>query len=323
MAAAIADLSYIPKGRSKGVTYEFRGIDAVMNHLHPVLATHGLYLSPRVLDDWQVNLIPGSPDSKGNARQQSQALFRVAVDVYGADGSSVTLGPGLAQSHDYGDKAVYQAQQNAIKYVLLEAFCIPTAEPDMDGREADPVAVDTSRLETLLTEAAELGVELDADEARRYAAPSQERADKMAERVAELLKDARRNALSEASGAGVEEAPSGDPAPERKPDVDWTKPDPGQEVIPSDGEGSQAKLPSPDTDTPQEDDTYNWRGDAKDRGLGIKDVLPAIRARWPWLLEQVEDKDRGMREPRHGKDIDTTAEKYPELVATVIAEVAA
>src|SRR5690606_24680661 len=74
-----------------------------------------------------------------NNRQQTQALFRVCVDVYAADGSSVTLGPGLAQSHDYGDKAVYQAQQNAIKYVLLEAFCIPTSEQDMDAREADAV----------------------------------------------------------------------------------------------------------------------------------------------------------------------------------------
>ena len=139
MAAATSDLSYIPKGRSKGVSYEFRGIDALMNHLHPVLSKHGLFLSPRVLDDWQVNLIPGSPDSKGNPRQQSQALFRVCVDVYAEDGSTVTLGPGLAQSHDYGDKAVYQAQQNAVKYVLLEAFCIPTEEQDMDAREADPV----------------------------------------------------------------------------------------------------------------------------------------------------------------------------------------
>ena len=49
----------------------------------------------------------------------------------------MTIGPGMAQSHDYGDKAVYQGQQNALKYLLLEAFCIPTAEQDMDAREPD------------------------------------------------------------------------------------------------------------------------------------------------------------------------------------------
>lgn len=134
MANVIKALDYIAKQSSTGVSYQFRSIDALMNKLHGPLADNGLFLSPRVLDDWQVNQIPGKDN-----KVQTQVLFRVCVDVYAADGSFVTLGPGLAQSHDYGDKAAYQAQQNAIKYLLLEAFCIPTAEPDMDSREADPV----------------------------------------------------------------------------------------------------------------------------------------------------------------------------------------
>lgn len=142
MAEVIKAVSYIAKKRSQGVNYEFRGIDDVMNHLHGPLAQNHLFLSPRVLDDWQVNLIPGTPTKDGQARSQTQALFRICVDVYADDGSMVTLGPGLAQSHDYGDKAVYQAQQNAIKYLLLEAFAIPTAELDMDAVTPDPIAVD-------------------------------------------------------------------------------------------------------------------------------------------------------------------------------------
>jgi hypothetical protein len=168
MAQVIAELDYIPKGRSSGVSYEFRGIDAVMNHLHGPLARAGLFLAPRVLDDWQVNMIPGT-----NNRQQAQALFRVAVEVFASDGTSVTLGPGLAQSHDYGDKAVYQAQQNAIKYLLLEAFCIPTAEQDMDGREAEPVpSVDLGVLEEWIAAAQDAGLAKDWDKARTYAAQS-------------------------------------------------------------------------------------------------------------------------------------------------------
>lgn len=141
MARVVAALNHIPKERSQGVTYLFRGIDAVMNALHKPLADNGLFLSPRVLDDWHVSAIPGSADKQGNPRSQWQATFRVCVDVYAADGSMVTLGPGLAQSHDYGDKAVYQAQQNAIKYVLLEAFAIPTDEQEMDARVSDPSPV--------------------------------------------------------------------------------------------------------------------------------------------------------------------------------------
>ena len=132
MAAVTAALSHIPKQRSQGVSYEFRGIDAVMNVLHGPLADNGLFLAPRVLEDWRADMIPGT-----NNRQQTQVLFRVEVEVYASDGTSVVIGPGLAQSHDYGDKAAYQAQQNAIKYLLLEAFCIPVDEPDMDSRSPD------------------------------------------------------------------------------------------------------------------------------------------------------------------------------------------
>lgn len=176
MAAVTAALTYIPKERSQGVSYEFRGIDAVMNVLHEPLSEHGLFLSPRVLDDWQVNMIPGKDN-----KQQGQALFRVCVDVYAPDGSWVTLGPGLAQSHDYGDKAVYQAQQNAIKYLLLEAFCIPTAEQDMDGRHPDEVPqqpVDLTELEKVIGQAKEAGVEVDEDSVRGYAAKSDAHRDK-------------------------------------------------------------------------------------------------------------------------------------------------
>lgn len=170
MAKVMAELAYIPKGRSSGVSYEFRGIDAVMNHLHGPLADHGLFLAPRVLDDWQVNQIAGT-----NNRTQTQALFRVEVTVWAADGTCVTLGPGLAQSHDYGDKAVYQAQQNAIKYLLLEAFCIPTSEQDMDAREADdqPAWAPDPTIEDvdlMIADAKSKGVDAKFEEARAYAA---------------------------------------------------------------------------------------------------------------------------------------------------------
>lgn len=134
MAKVVADIGGIAKISSPNVNYKFRGIDDVMNALHKPLAEHGLFLAPRVLDDWKVNMIPGT-----NNRTQSQALFRICVDVYHKDGTMMTLGPGLAQSHDYGDKAVYQASQNAIKYLLLNAFSIPTGDVDMDSVTADDV----------------------------------------------------------------------------------------------------------------------------------------------------------------------------------------
>jgi ERF superfamily len=137
MAAAMTEVSAIAKTSSSGVNYKFRSVEDVMNALHGPLSNNGLFLSVRVLDDWQLNPIPGSPDSQGRARTQFQASFRVQLEVWHRSGEMVVIGPGLAQSHDYGDKAVYQAQQNAIKYLLLTAFAIPTEEPDMDARAPD------------------------------------------------------------------------------------------------------------------------------------------------------------------------------------------
>ncbi len=130
-------LTPIAKEGAAGVNYKFRSIDAVFNQLHVLLADNGLWLRPVVLDDWQINLIPGTKD-----RQQGQALFRVELFACAEDDSTHSLGIGLAQSHDYGDKAAYQAQQNAVKYILIEAFAIPTDEPDMDARESEAAPAD-------------------------------------------------------------------------------------------------------------------------------------------------------------------------------------
>lgn len=134
LAKVMRALNYIPKEASQGVSYKFRSVDAVFNEIHLHLAEAGLVLVPKVLDDWQLNMIPGT-----NNRMQSQALFRLQVDVVAEDGTTETIGVGLAQSHDYGDKAVYQAQQNAIKYVLIEAFAIPTGDRDMDSADSGEV----------------------------------------------------------------------------------------------------------------------------------------------------------------------------------------
>jgi hypothetical protein len=153
LARLMKALTPIAKEHSTGVSYKFRSIDAVFNSLHRLLADEGLWLRPVVLDDWQVNLIPGT-----NNRQQAQALFRVEVFACASDGSTHSLGVGLAQSHDYGDKAAYQAQQNAVKYVLIEAFAIPTDEQDLDGVEADPVPVEPTPGEWLSVKVDGLGL---------------------------------------------------------------------------------------------------------------------------------------------------------------------
>lgn len=165
LAQVMAGLSHIPKQRSQGVSYEFRSIDAVFNVVHGLMADNGMWFKPVVLDDWQLNMIPGTKD-----RAQAQALFRLEVFACHTDGSEASIGVGLCQSHDYGDKAVYQAQQNGMKYVVIEAFAIPTAEGDMDARHADevpaPTADELAQRGTNKLKAEALDLMGDPDEAR-------------------------------------------------------------------------------------------------------------------------------------------------------------
>lgn len=285
MSAALAALSYIPKGRSDGVSYAFRGIDALMNHLHPVLAAHGLFLAPRVLEDWRVGMIPGT-----NNRQQTQAVFRVCVDVYGADGGMVTLGPGLAQSHDYGDKAVYQAQQNAVKYVLLEAFCIPTEEQDQDARQADdvpapgPQAVDLRPLLDLIADAKAAGLEGDYDRTLAWAAERQLNADKALEKLTNSL------AEHQATSAGGD----GEAPPAEEQHSEEAAPATSAAPEPEPTAGAQATPPPPSDET--------WQDHAKRKGVGTASLMVALREVWPKdhavparssaITTQMEDPER-------------------------------
>jgi len=211
MADAIADVSAVAKQSADKVSYQFRSVEAVMNHLHPILAKHGLFPSPHVLEDWRLDMIPGT-----NNRQQAQTVFRMAVDMYGAAGDSVRLGPGLAQSHDYGDKAVYQAQQNAYKYVLIESFMIPTQDlEDQDARPADDVpAADLSKLEVSIGRADLLGVKGEWDRTREWAKQSQDHADQAVESLEQRITDHRNKQAAES--APEPPATSGDrEAPEK------------------------------------------------------------------------------------------------------------
>lgn len=299
MAAVVQALTYIPKQRSEGVSYEFRGIDAVMGALHGPLADNGLYLSPRVLDDWQVNPIPGT-----NNRTQYQTLFRVCVDVYAEDGSHVTLGPGLAQSHDYGDKAAYQAQQNAIKYLLLEAFCIPTSEQDMDARSPDPSpTVDLSDLERVIAEAQALGLEGDYEGTREYAAQSQGHADTAAGKLRKAIAKHHAEQDDESSGTQAGAPAAGTESGERD-----ASPSPAGAADPD------TKQPSGEGETSPSPDTPAWRELAEAEGVTAQQVLIALQPAWP-------TNDQASK-PARSKDLDAAAERHPELVANAIERLA-
>lgn len=120
------------KNQQQGFMY--RGIDAVMNALNPVMAKLGLFLCPEVLEQTR-------EERQGrNGGTLLYSILKMKYTLYAPDGSNVScvvLGEGM----DSGDKASNKAMSVAYKYAAFQLFCIPTAEmvdPDEESHEVAP-----------------------------------------------------------------------------------------------------------------------------------------------------------------------------------------
>lgn len=98
--------------------YSFRGIDAFVQALSPILSRHGVICVPRVLD----RLHEVHPTSSGG--RQIMVFLTVEWRIYGPRGDyieAVTVG----QAFDSGDKAANKAMSAAFKYLLGQLFAVP------------------------------------------------------------------------------------------------------------------------------------------------------------------------------------------------------
>ena len=111
--------------------FKYRGIDAVMNALNPVMRKYGLFVTPEVLDH------------KREERQTSSggrliySILTMRYTMYAPDGSNVSavvIGEGM----DRGDKASNKAMSVAMKYAMFQLFCIPTEEMVDPDSETPP-----------------------------------------------------------------------------------------------------------------------------------------------------------------------------------------
>lgn len=143
MVAVMRDMTAVGKD-SKNVQqgFNYRGIDAVYNALNPLLAKHGIFTTPEVLEKHREERVSTKDDGKGGSRQSVLAFttLRVKYTFWSEDGSSVFCtveGEGM----DSGDKSSNKALAIAHKYALLQTFCVPTVEqvdPDSESHEVAP-----------------------------------------------------------------------------------------------------------------------------------------------------------------------------------------
>ena len=135
IASIMNEVGAIGKDKQAGsgsFGYKFRGIDDVMNRLNPLMAKHGVFVVPEVLESTREERI----NQKGNSVIYS--VMKVKYTYYAKDGSSVSsivIGEGM----DTGDKASNKAMSIAMKYSMFQVFCIPTEEmKDPDGEIPEP-----------------------------------------------------------------------------------------------------------------------------------------------------------------------------------------
>lgn len=124
----MSSISAISKDRdNQGQHFKYRGIDDVMNELHPTLAKCGVFVVPNVLEETR------SERDTANGKVAFYTRLKIQYSFYAADGSHIDTTV-IGEAMDTGDKASNKALSVGMKYACLQVFCIPTEDDkDPDG----------------------------------------------------------------------------------------------------------------------------------------------------------------------------------------------
>lgn len=150
MGEAMRRISAVGKtSRNEQQKFMYRGIDAVMNALYPVMSDLGLFIVPEVLEQTREERTTTKKAWDESTKQYVErkstllySLLKIKYTMYAPDGSNVSavvIGEGM----DSGDKASNKAMAVGLKYACFQMFMIPTEEmanddPDKTSHEVDP-----------------------------------------------------------------------------------------------------------------------------------------------------------------------------------------
>jgi hypothetical protein len=130
IADVLADLPAIGKDqRNAQQGFNFRGIDDVLNALNPMLAKHGVFYVPEVLE----RVTEERATKSGGVMYVTH--LHVRYRFYGLKGDYIEAS-GWGEGTDSGDKATPKAMTGAMKYVLFQTFAISTEEASKNDSDA-------------------------------------------------------------------------------------------------------------------------------------------------------------------------------------------
>ena len=135
IAAVQADVDFIGKDKQtqSGAKFKYRGVDQVLNTLHPLFAKHKVFTVPEVLE-----VLVREDRETSNGNKVLYQVLKVKYTFYAEDGSTVSAIV-VGEAMDSGDKASNKCMSVAYKYACFQLLSIPTEEPTQDpddGNEA-------------------------------------------------------------------------------------------------------------------------------------------------------------------------------------------
>lgn len=127
LAAVMDDVREVRKNdRNSQQGYAFRGIDAVINAVGPVLRKHRVIVMP-MLESCNYRDVTTS-----GGKPSRECTVSVRYRFHGPAGDYIdAITPG--ESMDFGDKGAPKAMSVAYRIALLQALCLPTDDPDPDS----------------------------------------------------------------------------------------------------------------------------------------------------------------------------------------------
>ena len=128
--AAMREVGHVGKreqanmGRSG--SFNFRGIDAVMNAVGPAFRKYGIFVMPELLSE-EYERVP-----RNNGGMMVATRVRVRYHIMSETGDGEFSGTAIGEANDTADKATAKAMSVAFRTFLLQSLVLPTDEQDPD-----------------------------------------------------------------------------------------------------------------------------------------------------------------------------------------------
>lgn len=133
-ADAVGAVGKYQKMQAGPAKYNYRGLDDLVDAVHPALVAAGVTFSPVNVEMLQQM---ERTTKSGSIQYHLRALVTYAV--YGPEGDSIHATV-LAEGTDTGDKAGNKLMSGAYKYALSQVLSIPFAMEDQDADLSEEVA---------------------------------------------------------------------------------------------------------------------------------------------------------------------------------------